>query len=744
VCGFDYAAVGTPLAIQTDGDCQVVVCDGAGSTTSTDDDTDLPIDGNECTDDVCTSGVPSNPPFDDTTPCGAAGTCDGAGHCVGCNSPADCGTDSFCQVHTCSSNTCGFSYTAAGTPLPSADQIANDCQEKQCNGTGGILSVPDDQDAPLDDGSECTAETCADGVPQHPPEPLNAVCSDGGIVCDGAGNCVECNSPSQCADQGTACQTATCGSHTCGLDDTAQGTPAPSSLQTGGDCALVTCDGSGGTTDQPDPGDLPVDGDDCTDDVCTGTTPSNPPSPAGTPCGSGGQCDGAGSCSVLKGNGEPCTAATECVSNHCVDGVCCNEACGSLCEACSAAKNGGTSGTCSYVPLGQNPDAECTSGQVCDGAGACTSCGNGTCDAGETETSCPTDCATGAVDVAGGDDVSCAVLGDGTGRCWGDGTYGQLGNGSLAPSNVPVVVTGLANATEVAAGWGHSCALIDDASLRCWGKNGDGQLGNGLTATSSVPVTVLGITTAVSVRCGGKHTCALLADKTVRCWGDNRYGQLGDGTGADSDTPVTVIGLTNVKAVSAGYDHSCAVLETGEVRCWGRNTYGKLGDGTTTDSDGPVAVPGLSTADDVAAGATQTCVLLSSGTMRCWGRNNYGQLGDGTNNNSVTPVDVAGLSGVIYLAQSAGPHVCVLVTGNAPRCWGRGTDGDLGNGTNDHSNTPVVVSGLSDVRAIAPGDDHGCAALQDGNVWCWGDNLTGELGDGTLDPSNVPVHTQLP
>src|SRR6185295_17508931 len=105
----------------------------------------------------------------------------------------------------------------------------------------------------------------------------------------------------------------------------------------------------------------------------------------------------------------------------------------------------------------------------------------------------------------------------------------------------------------------HACALVGDGSMRCWGDNAAGQLGNPSVATgSSVPVTVSGIGSATALTTGAFHTCALLADRTLRCWGQDEQGQLGDGTRTNSSTPVTVSGISGVAAVGGGGVHTCA------------------------------------------------------------------------------------------------------------------------------------------------------------------------------------------
>jgi hypothetical protein len=80
-CGVAFAPAG-PTAMQTPGDCKSNRCDGFGNLFVQNDDTDVPVDGNLCTADTCSMGVPSNPPLPVETPCGTSLVCDGAGACV--------------------------------------------------------------------------------------------------------------------------------------------------------------------------------------------------------------------------------------------------------------------------------------------------------------------------------------------------------------------------------------------------------------------------------------------------------------------------------------------------------------------------------------------------------------------------------------------------------------------------------------------------------------------------------------
>jgi hypothetical protein len=86
----------------------------------------------------------------------------------------------------------------------------------------------------------------------------------------------------------------------------------------------------------------------------------------------------------------------------------------------------------------------------------------------------------------------------------------------------------------------HTCAVLSDGTARCWGYNAYGQLGDNTTDERHTPVAVSNLSNAVAVAAGDYHTCALLGDGSARCWGDNGYGQLGDGTTTQRLTPVIV------------------------------------------------------------------------------------------------------------------------------------------------------------------------------------------------------------
>jgi alpha-tubulin suppressor-like RCC1 family protein len=212
---------------------------------------------------------------------------------------------------------------------------------------------------------------------------------------------------------------------------------------------------------------------------------------------------------------------------------------------------------------------------------------------------------------------------------------------------------------------------------------------------------------------------------------------------------VQVSGLTGVTAVAAGTDFSLALKSDGTVWAWGDNTYGQLGDGTSgTDRLTPVPVTGLSgvTVRAISAGVDHSMALGSDGVLRAWGNNSQGQLGNGTNTASSTPVQLGSATNV--LAVSAGNQFTVILVryGLSSTVWGWGdnSQGQLGNGTTSVSWTPVQASGLSYMSAVAAGSDHSLALKSDGTMWAWGNNSQGQLGINSTSPSYTPVQTRTP
>lgn len=346
---------------------------------------------------------------------------------------------------------------------------------------------------------------------------------------------------------------------------------------------------------------------------------------------------------------------------------------------------------------------------------------------------------------------SCALLSDGSVRCWGGAEYGQVGEGSAGSGAIvpkPTPVLNVANAIDLELGSEHTCAIASDGISSevftyCWGHNGFYKLGDGTLQNHAIPSQVQGLmVNSAGISLAGSHSCANSIDGTAYCWGSNQYGQIGDGSTADAKTPAQVKGLDSIISMSLADRHTCALLKDNALWCWGENYSGELGIGTSGMGSGktsPVLVP-VSNVFQVSLGAYSSHVLLADGTVLSWGSNTFGQLGNGTTQNQSKAVNVKGLSGVTMIA-GGGLHACALLIDGRVNCWGSNDQGQLGNGAAGGSvSTPVEVLGISGAVGIAAGVRHTCAWFQDGTAMCWGQNDQGQLGNGNPGGSKaIPV-----
>ncbi|MCL2707010.1 MAG: hypothetical protein FWE97_02455, partial [Dehalococcoidia bacterium] len=142
--------------------------------------------------------------------------------------------------------------------------------------------------------------------------------------------------------------------------------------------------------------------------------------------------------------------------------------------------------------------------------------------------------------------------------------------------------------------------------------------------------------------------------------------------------------------------------------------------------------------EKIVSGDSHTIALMNDESVWAWGLNTNGQLGNGTTISSNTPVQVSGLTNVTAIA-AGGTHNLAIRTDGTVRAWGNNLNGQLGDGTTTQRATPVQVSGLTNVTAIAAGSNHSLATKSDGTVFAWGLNSSGQLGNGTTADSNTPV-----
>jgi alpha-tubulin suppressor-like RCC1 family protein len=381
--------------------------------------------------------------------------------------------------------------------------------------------------------------------------------------------------------------------------------------------------------------------------------------------------------------------------------------------------------------------------------------------------------------LAAGGSHSCAISTDHEVFCWGDDNGGQLGIGAVLFSHEPVDVVGIRGVESIGARDTRTCALSGSEGLRCWGDNEYGQLGDGRRVESPTPVRPMTGGTVLGFGMGFEHTCALLSGDLIRCWGDDHHGYVG--ALPDSPQDVTIPGATalfagmaetcalaagrlhcwgatrprgtqvtptlsplkNVKSAALGTSHGCALTQSGEVHCWGSNHRGQLGDGTTTDRSTPARVKQLGKVRALAVGGAHNCAIDLVGKLFCWGYSDFSQIGDAAAGDRLLPTPIEGVANVAEVSLSSS-HSCVLLESGPVLCWGSNSDGQLGRGFRSSPHPqPAEVKGLSSVVALAAGDGHTCAQLQDGSMRCWGTDYLGQLGRGVAGYRFRPVRVRF-
>ncbi len=365
--------------------------------------------------------------------------------------------------------------------------------------------------------------------------------------------------------------------------------------------------------------------------------------------------------------------------------------------------------------------------------------------------------------------------------CWGDGEFGQLGNGSTASSTVPVLVSGGIHWASVSAGDTHTCGVDVNGTAYCWGRNAHGALGIGLpddpSSNRSVPTAVSGNLVFLAVHAGlGSTTCGSVQGFSAYCWGNNSSGQLGDSTMTDSPVPVLARGGHLMNNVAVGRGHVCATSsENGSdsiIFCWGSDSADALGlDASAAPSacqGGPCALtptPVVIHTSMLPAlfqpllglGGSHACLDGNDpdapASLVCWGANGSGQLGDGTLNDRAAAASPTGQPILDPPFLGVGDrHTCAVIASSL-QCWGDNSYGQLGDGTRASRTSPTpVAGGLVFPRfvgyapfegSVAAGARHSCTVAGDDHTYCWGDNSQGQLGTGTTNLSLVPVRITI-
>ena len=303
---------------------------------------------------------------------------------------------------------------------------------------------------------------------------------------------------------------------------------------------------------------------------------------------------------------------------------------------------------------------------------------------------------------------------------------------------------------QVSACANCSIALSMDGKVFSWGWNQNGDLGNGNSSDVNIPVAVktegtpMKSKTISQISSGGIHNLALSMDGKVYAWGDNNNGQLGDGTTNNSNVPVAVKtngtdmdGKTIVQ-VSAGDEHAIALDTEGNIYEWGTmfGIYSRITTPRLLDVVGTVIANKIIT--KVVAGNRYSAAIASDGTVYAWGNNsNFGI-------NSKTPVKLDFFGKNIESISLGDSHALAIASDGTVYAWGNNFYGQLGNGTNASSTVPVKVNTIGDLPTnkalkVDAGYSHSLVVTTNGDVYAWGSNFYGQLGNGTNVESSTPV-----
>ena len=414
---------------------------------------------------------------------------------------------------------------------------------------------------------------------------------------------------------------------------------------------------------------------------------------------------------------------------------------------------------------------------------------------------------TSVKSIATGSAHSCALTRAGAVTCWGANSLGQLGDNSFTQRLVPVAVFGLTSGVAaISAGGNTSCALMLNGSIKCWGSNANGELGQGIVGGSrSVPTDVPQFAGggAAGVFVGTGFVLAMLPDSTVLGWGLGTAGRLGNnatngvfslpvdtlgigGKGmlllASNDTyanpftlqsrfgvgrnevvdsnPVTVSGITSAATVTitgglASIDGGSYFAGPGSVanggivrvRVTASMNYDALSV-ATLNIGGQTASFQVRTRKNpsdaavvpaIALGENFTLILGSNGLVYGAGYNGTRQMGNGSTLNATAHAPVAGLTNIRRIA-AGGNHALALRSDGTVVAWGYNAAGQLGGaGAANSSGYPTQVAVLTGVSEIAAGQNHSLALKSDGTLWAWGLNAEGQLGTGNTVSTATPT-----
>ncbi len=382
--------------------------------------------------------------------------------------------------------------------------------------------------------------------------------------------------------------------------------------------------------------------------------------------------------------------------------------------------------------------------------------------------------------------------------CWGRNDKGQLGYGNTNSRFIPALLGTGSDlyaqgvdfgdgifALDVASGGAHSCAILSNGKIKCWGDGSNGQLGTGSPDNRGDGAAEMGQTflvdssafgaagTPEQIAVGASHSCAKFSSGAIYCWGNNYAYQLGnakdfygkvsvatstngilDGTMSELQ-PIATSGASLV-TTSLSTPSVCYQTTSGLVKCLGKTSPSEK---TISDSQNPT--PGF-------GALLGTCfkrpVPTQNATVAAC-NSTAAELANfvGRNSSEISSIGFMGLAGSSQKLVMGGQHICVLLSGGSVQCWGAGSKGQLGLGTDltpkpsVSSSTSAAVTSTSvaanafvgeTILDIAAGESHTCVVTNKNKVRCFGQSQVNALGNGSTAvvntaPATTPVYSVL-
>ena len=357
----------------------------------------------------------------------------------------------------------------------------------------------------------------------------------------------------------------------------------------------------------------------------------------------------------------------------------------------------------------------------------------------------PTSCVAASAILAlaaSGEKGTSVALVDGDIHVWGDDTTGRLGLDATTQVNSPTKLPGVPKMTQIAATGtsSHVVALDVDGHVWCWGSDDSGECGPPEVAKVATPRTIVDgagapLSNVVQVAASSNSTCVRFATGSISCLGGNSVGQLGRGGTSSHDgttQPIASSGWSGKALDVACTTNTCCVIDDARrVACFGNNTSGQLGAATTDGnraSPTPVTLP--LGASRLRGGDNTFCAVLIDGSVWCWGSTAWNVFVDPKADQNA-PIALGGLQGKGVVDVAAGMPL-------GHYAWTR-TGVTYGWGTAGLSIGPIAaVPSLSGASAVSVGWEHACALIS-GAIVCWGDGSAGALGDGTNASHATPT-----